>query len=423
VTVQTSEAYVYQRPSLYPKQQEALFSPERYGVVEASTKSGKTVGCIAWLFEQAITPKDGTGMNFWWVAPVKAQASIAYRRTKRSIPKYLYTSNETSQYITLGNGSVIWFKTAEDPDNLFGEDVFAAVIDEASRVREESWHAVRSTLTATRGPIRIIGNVKGRRNWFWKMSRRAEAGDSPQMRYSKITWKDAVDAGVLEKEEIDDARTQLPDQVFRELYEAEASDDQGNPFGYESIRACVGALSQKPPIAWGWDLARAKDWTVGIALDVDGAVCRFYRFQHPWQETTEWVKQETAGKPALVDSRGVGDPIVENLQRDGKGRFEGYAFNPYGDSSKQKLMEGLQVAIQQRNMPGEMKLTFPEGPIFDELDAFEYEYTRTLVKYAAPQGMHDDCVCSLALAVKKWLMVRKYVSPEGRKPAFMPRIW
>ena len=33
---------------------------------------------------------------------------------------------------------------------------------EASRAREEAWHALRSTLTATRGKVRVIGNVKER---------------------------------------------------------------------------------------------------------------------------------------------------------------------------------------------------------------------------------------------------------------------
>ena len=36
-----------------------------------------------------------------------------------------------------------------------------------------------------------------------------------------------------------------------------------------------------------------------------------------------------------------------------------------------------------------------------ELEAFEYEYTRTGVRYTAPPGMHDDCVCALALAVRR----------------------
>jgi hypothetical protein len=72
---------------------------------------------------------------------------------------------------------MVAFKSAEKPDNLYGDDVYAVVIDEASRVRQESWHAVRSTLTATRGPVRIIGNIKGRKNWFYDLARKAEAGE------------------------------------------------------------------------------------------------------------------------------------------------------------------------------------------------------------------------------------------------------
>ena len=60
--------------------------------------------------------------------------------------------------------------------------------------------------------------------------------------------------------------------------------------------------------------------------------------------------------------------------------------------SKQQIMEGLAVAIQQRNV------TFPNGALKAELDAFEYEYTRSGVHYSAPAGMHDDGVCALALA-------------------------
>jgi hypothetical protein len=70
--------------------------------------------------------------------------------------------------------------------------------------------------------------------------------------------------------------------------------------------------------------------------------------------------------------------------------------------SKQQMMEGLAVAIQQR------KITFPEGLITQELGDFEYEYTRTGVRYSAPTGMHDDCVCSLALAWKKYSPTQYY---------------
>ena len=78
----------YRRPPLYPKQHDFLFTPARYSITEASTKSGKTVGCIAWLFEQAAIQGRG-GRNYWWVAPTYPVAKIAYRRMQRAVPRSL----------------------------------------------------------------------------------------------------------------------------------------------------------------------------------------------------------------------------------------------------------------------------------------------------------------------------------------------
>jgi hypothetical protein len=311
------------------------------------------------------------------------------------MPPGTFQTNDSDLKLTIVyNGAVIWFKSGEKPDNLYGEDVYAAVLDEASRMREESWHAIRSTVTATRGPVRFIGNVKGRHNWFYAMARKAESG-APGMSYHKILASDAVAAGVLADEEIRNAKIELPDNVFRELYLAEPSDDGGNPFGLAAIDKCVAPLARGPVTAWGWDLAKSVDWTVGIGLNAEGKVSEFHRFQKPWDDTIEYIIRTTRA-PALIDSTGVGDPIVEMLQkRTSEQRFEGYNFT---SASKQRLMEGLAVAIQSE------KITFPDGPIRKELEVFEYEYTRTGVRYSAPEdmGFHDDCVCGLALAVMRF---------------------
>lgn len=391
---QLVKTIVYTRPWLYPKQEHAIFyprdssgKPARFSLIEAGTKTGKTVGCIAWLVEQALFGPPG---NYWWVAPVSAQSKIAFVRMKNSYPPGTFQSLLTpTPTLTLPGGKIIWFKSGEDADNLYGDDVQAAVIDEASRLREEAWYAVRSTITATRGPVRFIGNVKGRRNWFYAMARKAEAGEVGSA-YFKIVAADAVAAGVLAAEEIELARRDLPEQVFRELYLAQASDDGGNPFGLGAIARCVESITNASPRVWGWDLAKHIDWTVGIALDEYGRVCRFERFQLPWDSTMERIASITGATPALIDSTGVGDPIVEMLQKKSGSQFEGYLFSA---PSKQKLMEGLAVAIQGGNVK------YPDGPIRQELDNFEYQYTRTGVRYSAPEGFHDDCVCALALAV------------------------
>jgi len=112
-------------------------------------------------------------------------------------------------------------------------------------------------------------------------------------------------------------------------------------------------------------------------------------FQLPWEETESKILALTEA-PALVDSSGVGDPIVERLQRESS-LFEWFKFTGV---SKQQLMDGLRAAIQRRDV------RFPDGPIRAELEAFEYEYTGRGVRYSAPHGIHDDCVMALALAVQ-----------------------
>lgn len=380
---------LYERPPLYPAQEAAIFTEHRYAVVEASTKSGKTHACIAWLFEQAALT-GAPGRRYWWVAPTAEQALIAFRRLVRALPPGLASATDSSATIQLPNGAAIVFRSGDHPDALYGEDVHAAVLDEASRMREETWHAVRSTITATRGRVRIIGNVRGRRNWAYQLARRAEAGE-PGWRYARLTWRDAVAGGVVPLEEIEQARRDLPETTFRELYEADAQDDGINPFGLESIAACLSPLSDDLPVAWGWDLARVRDWTVGIALDASGRVCRFERFQRPWGATEERILAQTGTTPATVDATGVGDPVVERLQR--RGRYTGFTFTAL---SRQQLLDGLRLAIQQR------EIAFPDGPIRLELEAMEVDYTATGVRYGAPRGQHDDCVMALALAVHAW---------------------
>lgn len=387
----------YTRPYLYPKQSQAFFHGRRYGLTEASTKAGKTVAAIAWIIELAL--KGVSGQNYWWVAPVSDQAKIAFTRIKAGLPPGMFHSVESPvPKITLINGAIIWFKSGDNPDSLFGEDVWGAVVDEASRVKEDSWFALRSTLTATLAPVNIIGNVKGKKNWFYRLARQAEreAGDpGSNMHYSKITVIDARDAGVIPQSEVDDARKVLPEHVFRELYMAEPGDDSGNPFGEEYIARCViERRSEAPVVAFGIDLAKKHDYLVIIGLDAEGKEAGFWRWHGAsWEESVRRIRQIVGDDtPALVDSTGVGDPVVEYLQKDGYSNIQGFTFSA---SSKQKLMEGLAVAIQNRD------IGFTDGVIRTELEAFEYQLTRTGVLYSAPEGYHDDCVCALALAVEK----------------------
>lgn len=381
----------YDRPPIYDYQKKIIDSPVRFTVTEAATKTGKTASHIIWLFEQALKCK--ANQSVWWVAPTAGQSKIAFDRMKVQISdKRVFNSNETNRTITLITGAKIEFKTAEIPDNLYGDDVYAAVFDEFTRGREKAWHALRTTLSSTGGKCKFIGNVKGRKNWGHQMAMEAKGG-KVGYEYFKITAYDAADAGMKTKdgrpfaEEIEEAKRDLPESVFKELYLADPSEDGSNPFGFAFINQCTYDLSPGQAVCFGIDLAKSSDYTVIIGLDKNGQTCYFERFQKDWRQTVQQIK-DLPQVAMQIDSTGVGDPITEEVQR---GRSNVFSFK-FTQTSKQQIMEGLAMGIQQR------KITFPEGTIKDELENFEFEYTRTGVRYSAPEGMHDDCVCALALA-------------------------
>jgi hypothetical protein len=253
---------------------------------------------------------------------------------------------------------------------------------------QDKWTAaIRPTLADYQGDAWFLGTPKGR-GYFHSLWLKGQQGEP-----GWASWRFGTVANPhIAASEVESARRDIPEAAFRQEFLGEPADDAGNPFGIAAIRACIGPLSSAAPAVWGVDLAKSTDWTWAIALDGAGRVCRSERWQGPWSATLERLAGliNASQARALVDSTGVGDPIVEQLQAKCGGLAEGYKFT---SPSKQQLMEGLAAAIHQS------RVTIPEGPLVAELESFEYEYTASGVRYSAPDGLHDDGVCALALAV------------------------
>lgn len=397
----------WKRPWMYPQQLHSIFHPSRFVGIEAATKTGKTVGCIIWLAEQAALT-GGPNKNYWWVAPSFAQADIAFRRMVAWFPPGLIAVNNTAKTVILPNKARIWFKSAEKPDLLYGEDVYAAVMDEATRMREAAWTAMQTTLTSTGGPVRIIGNVKGRKNWAYRFCRQAEAG-LPGTHYARMDIWAAVDAGLVERSVVEQAKAMMPAEAFSELYLAIPQEGGANPFGMSHLTACsIARLGNGPARFYGVDVASTTDWTVIVGLNGKRQVCHFDRFQLGWPQTIDRIIETIGSKPTLIDATGVGSAVLPEVQKKRR-QAEGFIFST---GSKQDLMEDLAVSIQKHRLgiPGtavsnRMPVDCRPGILMQELVDFEYEAKVTngrvsAVLYSAPEGLHDDCVCALALANK-----------------------
>ncbi|CAB4153012.1 Terminase-like family [uncultured Caudovirales phage] len=369
----------------HPAQKQVLDCDKRFIVMMAGRRFGKSLISQTISIETAVNKK-----RVAYITPTYQLGKIFFKEIVDLLPLEIYSKNESDLVITFITGGSIRFFTGERLDNLRGLKFHLAVIDEASFIPnlEDGWlNSIRPTLTDYKGKAIFLSTPKGK-NYFFSLFSKAE----PDWQSFKFT---TYDNPYIDPNEIDDARRQLPEVVFEQEYMANPAENAANPFGSQHIRKCLHPVTTMPVVAYGIDLAKSVDWTVIVGLDEEGNVAYFDRFQMDWHNTKQTILR-LPKCPILVDSTGVGDPILEDLQREGV-MIQGLKFT---SSSKQQLMEGLQAAIHQ------CKIGYPEGIISQELEVFEYQYTATGVKYSAPSGFHDDAVMALALAWQNFSLKR-----------------
>lgn len=356
----------------------------RFIVLMCGRRWGKSV------VSQNIAVRDAlAGKQVAYVTPTYKLAKKFFKRYMKTIPAAIAEFNRTDLTIEFVTGGLIQFFTGEALDNFRGLDFDLIIIDEASYIPNllNEWGAsLRPTLTDRRGKAIFLSTPRGK-NDFYKFSLKQH--DSKDWKTFKFS---SYDNPHIPADEIDAARSELPAATFEQEYLANPMENADNPFGYAFIKQNIKPLSSLPPVVFGIDLAKSYDFTVITGLDENGDVCHFERFQKPWQDT---IKKIIAlpDIPTLIDSTGVGDPITEAVQIV-RNNTEGFKFT---QQSKQELMLGLIAAVQKN------EIGYPEGVYTSEMEVFEYVFTGTGVKYSAPSGLHDDAVCSLALARKHFV--------------------
>lgn len=225
-------------PLLNDYQKQIVFAPERFTTTLAAPKTGKTFSHICWLYGKAHEKVEKRGANFWWVAPVYNQTEIAFTRLRNYLfGRDDYQFNESKLTITTPLKTIIHFKSAEKPDNLFGEDVYAAVFDEFTRARQQSWVALRTTLSSTNAPCKLIGNYLGMANWGHHFVEGVKG--NPEYATFKVTIWDAVKAGLVKESEVESIRKdpQMTDSIFRILYLLEDGETEDQLIRNDAISA------------------------------------------------------------------------------------------------------------------------------------------------------------------------------------------
>lgn len=371
-------------PIPHEAQRKVLGSKARFRVLMCGRRFGKS------LISQVISSVESLkGQQVAYITPTYHLAKVFFDELCRLLPQEVAVANRSDLTLKLMTGGTIRFFTGERLDNLRGLKFHYVIVDEASFIPdlENGWlNSIRPTLTDYKGKALFVSTPKGK-NFFYSLYLKGLLPNDEWESFKYTTY----DNPHIAKSEIDAARAELPTVVFEQEYMANPAENSANPFGSQAINKCVSAMSTNPVKCYGIDLAKYNDWTVIIGLDNAGNVAYFERFQSDWSSTQNKIRNLPKA-PMIVDATGVGDPIVEQLQRDGLD-VEGFKFT---SQSKQEIMLGLQVAIHQE------RIHYPEGMIKQELEIFEYQYSANGVKYSAPSGFHDDTVCALALAWRKF---------------------
>ena len=369
---------IIELPEAHINQTKILESTARFRVVMCGRRFGKSELSQVEIISNALQ-----GMNVAYITPTYKLAKTFFDKLIECVP---FENNKSDLVIHFPNMGTVEFFTGERLDNLRGRKFHLVVIDEASFISDlqDGWlNSIRPTLTDYQGRALFLSTPRGK-NYFYSLYMKGGQRDWESFKFT------TYDNPYIKTSEINDAKAQLPKAVFEQEYMANPMENAANPFGAEHINKCTVNLSYNEPMYFGIDLAKSFDWTVIVGLDSNGNVSHFERFQKDWLQTKETIKQIRKHKHIFIDSTGVGDAIVEDLQK----YFNDMTGFKYTSTSKQQLMESLASSIHKK------EIGFPEGPIKDELEIFEYLFTSTGVRYSAPSGFHDDCVNALALANK-----------------------
>lgn len=370
----------------HPGQAAIASHPARFRVVMCGRRWGKSACGIREICDVALA-----GHPVAWFAPSYKLALEAWRELVDRLAPVTARVSEQDKRLELVTGGIIEVWTLDTPDPARGRKYALVVIDEAGIVRDllDVWQAaIRPTLVDLKGRALILGTPKGRRHGFVVLFNRGLGEDADWQSFRAPTLENPY----IPAEEVELARKELPPEIFAQEFEGVPTDDGANPFGLDAIRRAVGPVSARPAVVYGVDLARSLDFTVVVGLDAYREVCVLERWQSPWAMTKDKIRQMVGQTPIVADATGVGDAIVADLQT------MGVSVSPhvFTQPSKLRLMQRLVAAFQGT------ELKIPDGWLIAELEAFEFTYTASGVRYEAPSGFHDDGVMALGLALHGW---------------------
>ena len=379
-------------PALHAAQRAALRESARFNVWVAGRRLGKTVLGVDRVTEAALR-----GLPVAWFAPSYKLLAEAWRELRHTLGPVTARALESEHRIELITGGVIEAWSLDTPDPARGRKYARVVIDEAGLVPrlDEAWNgAIRPTLADLRGDAWFLGTPKGR-NAFWQYFQRGQ--DTTQSEWRSWTMPTSANPYIAAAE-IEAARRSMPERWFAQEFLAQFLDDAGGVFRH--VMEAATATEQHEPIAGhsyvvGVDWGKIADFSVFCVFDAtaraQAVVDRSNGVEYQLQLGRLLALCQRFKPVALIpETNAMGEPLVEELRR------LNLPVQPFTttNATKAAAIDALALAFEQGSIA-----ILPDPVQVGELQA--YEATRLpsgLMRYSAPEGMHDDTVMAMAMA-------------------------
>ena len=377
-------------PRLYASQRQIVANARRFNVVCCGRRWGKSLLGIERAASSAID-----GQRVGWFAPTYKLLLEVWRELSARLRVIATRVSEQERRIELLTKGIIecWSLDSADAGKSRHYDI--AIIDEAAMVTDlaRAWQeAIRPTLMDTAGGAWFLSTPKGLNFFHTLFQWGQELADWRSWR------KPTADNPYIKGEEIAEAQRALPERIFAQEILAQFIEDGAGVF--RKVRAAARAVAMERGLPGaqyviGVDWGKHNDFTVLTVLDAHTksvvALDRFKQIDYSLQRGRLMALWERFNRPPIIaESNAMGEPVIESL------RAAGLPVTPFTTThaSKTQIIEALALAFEREELA-----ILPDAVLLSELQAYQSErLPGGLLRYSAPEGWHDDCVMSLALA-------------------------
>jgi hypothetical protein len=330
------------------------------------------------------TYPDGKSVFKWFVTALGGERS-----------PLISTVNKSTRRIELLNGGSIDLWSMDRDGAGRGESYHIAVLEEAAKARNllsALDETIEATTADTNGELWIISSPRGR-NAFHELYVLGKKEDSGFASFRVPSYANPY----LSRAKLLAIKKSLESRgrgwIWTQEYLAKPADQGINPFDISVLdRQTQDEVEPGPIVVWGIDLAKRQDFTVIVGLTASLKIGVFHRINKiPWPDQEEMIVQITSAHPdapILMDSTGIGDPLLDYLLRRGL-PIEGYHF---GGARRNHLLDAYALSFAT----GQAYVL--RGQHYLELSKAEYEENAGRIKITVPEPDHDDCMMAGALA-------------------------